>query len=408
MFNLKSNYEINRPLLKENYRRYNPTSLSTINTNNSLITIQVPREDAYICLKDSYIDLEIEIVKNDNSALVNASEVSLINLGGVALFQEAKLTTSSNKQIERVEPLYQSSLMYKLLSSSHTSDMSCMFEKDYTSRKAELTTNADAKGVLFLQIKLSDLFGFAEYQDKITLGLGYNLTLRRGDDANALLRLATMDACKILIKQIAWVIPHYTPSIENQTLVAQQLLNKEPTTLKYVERKSFTKAVNTNNNWTFEIGVEAGIEIPIYVIVSFQTRTRYSDQEQDNGLFDRPNILSASCSIGSERYPEDRMNIDYSRNNYLQAYGEIKNFWNNHVGEHLLDPRITKSEFKNDYNFYVFDLRHQKEHLSAQPIKLEFQLQGDVVRENYVATALVLTNKLVSVSSDGQKMFDLI
>ena len=31
--------------------------------------------------------------------------------------------------------------------------------------------------------------------------------------------------------------------------------------------------------------------------------------------------------------------------------------------------------FRNDYNFYIFDLNHQKEKIAAQPIRLEFKFR---------------------------------
>ena len=43
------------------------------------------------------------------------------------------------------------------------------------------------------------------------------------------------------------------------------------------------------------------------------------------------------------------------------------------------------------YNLYVFDIRYQRNFTASQPIKVE-----------------VLTNKLVGISSDGQRYFDLI
>ena len=62
-----------------------------------------------------------------------------------------------------------------------------------------------------------------------------------------------MDAAKINIKDI-WYIPHYIPSMENQQLVMDQILDKDPTEIYYMERIVFRKDVNTNNNWTFELG----------------------------------------------------------------------------------------------------------------------------------------------------------
>ena len=50
-----------------------------------------------------------------------------------------------------------------------------------------------------------------------------------------------------------------------------QIPNKDPTELSYTERTVFRKDVNTNNNWTFELGT-SGISTPDFVIVGFQAR----------------------------------------------------------------------------------------------------------------------------------------
>ena len=54
-----------------------------------------------------------------------------------------------------------------------------------------------------------------------------------------------------------------------------------------------------------------------------------------------------------------------------------------------------------------FDIRYQKRFESAQPIKVEFKFNGAVPAGIY-GYALVLTNKILSISSDGQRHFDLI
>ena len=57
---------------------------------------------------------------------------------------------------------------------------------------------------------------------------------------------------------------------------------------------------------------------------------------------------------------------------------------------------------------YTFlDIRYQKNYSATQPIKKEFKFDG-VVPNIVNGYALVLTNKLVSISSDGQRHFDLI
>ena len=97
MFSLKSKYTLEKPIHKNELIKYSPSSLATINNNNSNISISLPREDAYICLQHSFISVEFEVLKNDDTRYVDNDQISLVNFEPVALFSEAKLTTSSGK-----------------------------------------------------------------------------------------------------------------------------------------------------------------------------------------------------------------------------------------------------------------------------------------------------------------------
>ena len=52
-------------------------------------------------------------------------------------------------------------------------------------------------------------------------------------------------------------------------------------------------------------------------------------------------------------------------------------------------------------------MRYQQNFTASQPIKVEFKCDG-VVPIDISGYALVLKNKLVAISSDGQRLFDLI
>ena len=246
----------------------------------------------------------------------------MVNFGPISLFSEAKLTTSSGKHLEKVDNLHPISLLIKLsTSTSQTSQFLYGFEESSTIRRQELTNNKNEKGTFFVRIKLKDLFGFAD-QEKITYGLGYTLTLKRNTNNDAIVRATAVSAAKIDIKDISWYIPHYVPSLENQQLVMNQSLNKDPFELFYTERTVFRKDVNTNNNWTFELG-NSGTSTPIFVIVGFQARNKIDSQTHDNAVFDRLPISNAVCKIGSEKYPDDGIERDYDRDKYDQ-YDTVK------------------------------------------------------------------------------------
>ena len=56
MFKLNEKYEINRDILKRDYIRYSPSEISTKNTTNSQVYINIPREDSVISLLNSYLN----------------------------------------------------------------------------------------------------------------------------------------------------------------------------------------------------------------------------------------------------------------------------------------------------------------------------------------------------------------
>ena len=384
----------------------NLVPVATINNNISNNSIRLPREDAYICLQHSFISVEFEVLKNDDTRYADGDQISLVNFGSVALFSEAKHTTSSGKHLEKVDNLHPILLTYKLLTSSQqTSQLMYGIEESTTIRRKELTNNKTEKGTFFVRIKLRYLFGFAD-QEKITYGLGYTLTLNRNSNNDVVFRTNGVDAAKIDIKEIAWYIPHYVPSMENQQLVLNQILNIYSTELSYTERSVLRKDVNTNNNWTFELGT-SGISTPTFVIVGFQARNKNDSQTHKNATFDRLPISNAVCKIGSEKYPDDGIECDYDRDKYDQTYCESKNFYHLKSETKLLNPFIDMHKIRTNYNFYVFDLSKQKDQIASQPIRLEFKFNAAIDVADYIFNALVLTPKLISISSDGQRDFDL-
>ena len=300
LFSLKNKYPLDNPIHKIDFIGYSHSSLATINNINSIISIIFPREDAYICLQNSYISLELEVLKNDNTRYVDDDQISLVNFGSVALFGEAKLVTSSGKNIEKVDNLHPVCLMYKLFTSNQqTSQLIYAFEESENTRRLEITNHKTEKGNFFVRIKLKDLFGFAD-QEEITYGLGYSLTLKRNNNNDPIIRDNGVDAAKIDIKDIAWYIPHYVPSSENQQLVLNQILDKDPTELYYIERTVLRKDVNTNNIWTFELG-NSGDSTPTYVVVGFQARNKIDSQTHNNSKFDQLLVSNAVCKRGSEK-----------------------------------------------------------------------------------------------------------
>ena len=82
---------------------------------------------------------------------------------------------------------------------------------------------------------------------KLTYGLGYKLTLTgKKDDAVIAKTSVTADA-RIKRDHIHWYVPHYTPSIQQQSTLSNQILSQTATDFRYVERSVFMKEVINQN-----------------------------------------------------------------------------------------------------------------------------------------------------------------
>ena len=237
--------------------------------------------------------------------------------------------------------------------------------------------------------------------------------MTRNTDNAVLNKARGINNGKIKINAIERYIPHYTPSMQQQSILSKQVLNKTPTRIQYPERSVFMKEVNTQNFWCFELRTQEGINIPTWIFVAFQQNDRQHDQNLNNDTFVRLPVISAQVVIGTERYRDSGILLNYDDDDYNQGYGLIKEAFRALTKDDILQPYITENDFRssnngNDigYNIYAFDIRYQKNFENAQLVKVEFKFSENIDAGIY-GYALVLTNRIISITSDGRRMFDL-
>ena len=88
-------------------------------------------------------------------------------------------------------------------------------------------------------------------------------------DNAAINKSNAINNAKTEIKAIEWYVPHYTPSITEENIIMNQIIKKMATELRYPERPVFMKEVNTQNLWTFDLGTQEGVNVPIWIYVGF-------------------------------------------------------------------------------------------------------------------------------------------
>ena len=174
MFELNGKHEIDRRILECDCILYSPAAVSTINTPNSQIYINISREGSVNSLIKSHLDLNFEVIrKADNNIYGDGNDKRQINLGPTVFITILKLTTSSGNLSEYISHTHIVSLTYKLVTSAKVSDdLSIGFDRDRNRRPDELTRNKIIKGKYHVEIMLKDVLGFAEHQEKAIYGAG--------------------------------------------------------------------------------------------------------------------------------------------------------------------------------------------------------------------------------------------
>ena len=258
---------------------------------------------------------------------------------------------------------------------------------------------------------MSDLFGFVNDLEKIIYGLGFKLILKRNNNDRALYRVnanpgAVANNGNIEIRDISWCVPSIDPSNDNRIIVQKGLNKKNNVDFSFYERKTFYKNVTNATNFSFDLGMESGMERPQYIIFGFENNN-VNEQTHGASTFDVMNVTECYCKIGSEFYPWDRMNNNYGTNNYNEAFEKIVSFNKDYNGlPHNIKPYINHRTFKSNYRIYVFDTRYQRDHIGPPPIQLSFKFSAAVA--DVICQALALTRKVIIVNSDGNKMVDII
>ena len=195
---------------------------------------------------------------------------------------------------------------------------------------------------------------------------------------------ATINA-KIKIIALEWYVPHYTPIPAEYSKLLNQITKKTPTELHYPEKSVFITEVINQKFWTFELGTQEGINVPIWIYVVFQQNDKQHDQNLNSDTFYRMPLTSDQWIIGTEKHPDSGIFLNYDDDDYSQAYGQIKEIFKTLTKDNILQPYITEYDFRssNDgdnigYNVHSFDIRYQKKIEKGQPVKVDFKLEGVV------------------------------
>ena len=69
--------------------------------------------------------------------------------------------------------------------------------------------------------------------------------------------------------------------------------------------------VNNQNFWKFEVGSQENMNVPKWIIIGFQQQNRQDSQNFNSVTFCRLPVVSAQCVIGTKKYPDAGILLNY-------------------------------------------------------------------------------------------------
>ena len=117
------------------------------------------------------------------------------------------------------------------------------------------------------------------------------------------------------------------------------------------------------------------------------------------------NQRNAYVILNSDRYPAVDYNLSFANQKISRVYGDAALFGVKFFGmdELITQSNITPSDYKTLYPLFIFDVSKQKEKFSVVDIQIKANFTENVHADTRVF-ALVISDKMLSFQSDGNKM----
>ena len=169
------------------------------------------------------------------------------------------------------------------------------------------------------------------------------------------------------------------------------------------------KDVTTQYLWTFQLRLQGGIFVPIWIFVGFQMNDRQNSYNLNNDTFHRPPVISAQGIFGTEKKPDAAILLNYDDVDLSQGYGQFKEAFRtlkkmilcNHICLiRISDPLMMASILKKIQKFLVLEIK-KSSMLFNQKQLFDFL---EVVPNAVFGHATNFTIKFFSIIKDGHSI----
>lgn len=364
------------------YHTYNPYTTSF--GYNDEIRIAIQQQDLYVLPCESHIYIEGKFERK-NAEDVTALPAASYFLGGF-IFDDIRYEINGF-EIDRCKNVGITSLMKGFIS--------------FTPNQNELGistwgVSAAMEAIQFsCSIPLKMFLGFAEDYKKIVMNAKHELILvRRRNDVDC---FNGNDNLKINLNKIQWKIPHVAVSDLSKLKLLKNIELKRsiPMAFRSWELYEYPALPQTDKH-IWSVKTSSHLNKPRYVIVGLQTN-RNNNPALNAAVFDHCDVSDVKLFLNSESYPYDSMNLNFERNNYVQAYMNFVNFQDSYYPGQRKHTSWNYAGFKTQAALFVIDCSRQNESIKSSmvDVRLEFSSRKNLPAST-TAYCLIIHDNIIT------------
>ena len=412
-------------IVDEDIERFEFHEYESVNknlNNTGEIRISIEQQDLFTLPSEVYILAEGRLTKSsDGTPYIDTDAITLVNNGIMYLFSQISYQLS-NQDVETIFEPGQATTMLGYLKYPVEfqlgEGMNQLWQRDtadstdpavntgFRSRQNYIIKQSTDKGTFSFCIPLNHIFGFADDYNKVLYGFKHTLTLNRKADNDAIIKASGVTAGKVNLTKLSLFMPHVTPSVAASNTLYKVIESKVDVPFSFKSRQCDTIAVPVSNTFNWRLSARSSSERPKYVIVGFQT-SKDGDQEKNPAIFNHCNLKNMYVTLNSERYPAVDYDLDFSNNKYSRAFRDAAKLDNRLYGvsDIIAQPNLTALNYKYICPLFVFDVSKQAERLKSTVLDVQIKATfGSNVPADTIAYAVVISDKLLRIKSDGSRM----
>ena len=404
------------------YKEYNPIVGTDLNRGSIVITIET--QDIYTHPSESFLIIEGQLLKNNDTAYADADVITLINNGMMYLFSDVRFHLASHEievlqnpghattmlgMLKYTDDFSKSQGLNQLWTKDTHKDASKVDNEGFKLRHKYIIRSPAGKGSFSFKIPLKHFLGFCEDYTKILYGMQQKLTLTRTNNNNAIFRDGG-DEGKINIQRIRWFMPHVIPSDAQRLSLDKLIVGKAKIPVGYRMLQCDSAQVPQALSFTWRLRVKSSPDIPRFIIVGFQT-DKSNNQETNPAIFDNLDRRNIYVTLNAKRYPDTDYEISFPQNRFSRIYGDAtlfrKKFYN--MDELISNCNINPLDYKDLFPLFLFDVSKQSEKLktSVSDIHIKAFFNANVP-VNTMAYAVIISDRIFHFVSDGSKITNII